>query len=639
MAIDRGASVAFLEAEMCGICGIFGKADVETVRKMLRVLSHRGPDDEYFVQGTDYCLGARRLSIIDIEGGRQPLSNENGNIWVAQNGEIYNFPLIRERLLSKGHSFKSRTDTEVIVHLYEEEGEEFYHALNGMFAISLWDDTKKQGILVRDRTGKKPLYYLLRDGALYFASEIKALLQIPGFERRLNLEALHHYLSYKNTPCPLSIFQDIYALPPAHALLFRPGDGLKIERYWRASFSPDEAIDSLTEEQLVEELLRVLTGAVKRRLISDVPIGFFLSGGIDSGLSTALAAQLSTKQIETFTLTYPWEDASEGKRRDQEEARKISQLYNTNHHEEVVDFPNFSEEFPKIISCFDEPFSGVVSTYFLSRFISRHVKVALSGDGADELFGSYLSHRLAFPLHSYGKFKENGEAVDADFVPYQNDLGLLGQLFEDKDWKWRYKLLVFSDSEKNRLYCPEIAETMCGYSTLEHLRHYFDSLTATDPLNRMLEAEFSFQLPDQMLAFADRLSMAHSLELRTAYLDTEFVEMVAKIPGRLKIKNGETKYILKKAAMRYLPMEIVSRKKEGFVMPITEWLYNDLSDYVRETLGHASLKKHGLFNTDYVQKLIDNFYNTEYDYRQGNKLLSLIAFQVWYEIYMGGSRA
>ena len=619
---------------MCGICGIFGKSDVGTVKKMLSVLQHRGPDDEYLVNGEGFCLGVRRLSIIDVEGGRQPLSNENGNVWVAQNGEIYNFPSLREQLISKGHRFKSRTDTEVIAHLYEEQGQSFYNSLNGMFAISLWDDARKQGILVRDRAGKKPLYYTLQNGILYFASEIKSILRVRGFKRRLNLEALHHYLSYKHVPCPQSIFQGINALPPAHVLVFRPGENLNIHRYWQADFAPGSHVESMTEDDLSDELLRVLKESVKRRLISDVPIGFFLSGGIDSGLITALASEITNHRIDTFTLTYPGENVSEGKRRDQEEARKISRLYDTNHHEEVVDFPNFPEEFPKIISCFDEPFSGVVSTYFLSRLISRHVKVALTGDGADELFGSYLSHRLALPLYNYAKFKETGNASYQDFTPYQNDINLLESLAEKEDWQWRYKLLVFSDDEKAMLYSPEIAENMRGYSTMGHLRHYFNNLTARDPLNRMLEAEFYSIFPDQVLEFADRLSMAHSLELRTAYLDTEFMEFVARIPGRLKINKGETKYILKKAAMRYLPTEIVSRKKEGFVMPITEWLYKDLRNYVIETLGPAPLKKHGLFNADYVQKLIEEFYNKDYDYRQGNKILSLIAFQVWYEIYM-----
>ena len=623
---------------MCGICGIFGKADVEVVRGMLSVLSHRGPDDECFVQGSDFCLGARRLSIIDVEGGRQPMSNELGDVWLAQNGEIYNFPLLRDRLISNGHSFKSRSDTEVIVHLYEEKGQGFYHSLNGMFAISLWDDTRKQGILVRDRVGKKPLYYFLQEGCLYFASEIKALLQVPGFKRKLNLKALHHYLSYKHVPCPQSIFQGVSALPPAHALFYRAGDGIRIERYWKACFSPDGVIESLSEDQLAEELLKVLKNSVRRRLISDVPIGFFLSGGLDSGLSTAIAAELADKQIETFTLAYPDENTFEGKRRDQEEARKISQIYGTKHHEEVVDFLNFPDEFPRIISCFDEPFSGVISTYFLSRLISKHVKVALTGDGADELFGSYLLHRLALPIHNYLQFRKTGDAQYGDLTPYQNDMGYLESLAEKDDWKWRYKLLVFSDEEKGDLYSSEIAQAAKKYSTLEHLQEYFACLDASDPLNRILEAEFYSFFPDQVLAFADRLSMAHSLELRTAYLDTELVELASRIPGRLKIKNGETKYILKKAAIRYLPEEIVYRKKEGFVMPITEWLHNDLEDYVRQTLGRDSLGKHGLFNVDYVEKLVDNFYDKEHDYRQGNKLLSLIAFQVWYEIYMTSSR-
>ncbi|MBN1162070.1 MAG: asparagine synthase (glutamine-hydrolyzing) [Dehalococcoidales bacterium] len=622
---------------MCGICGVFGKADVKTAKKMLPLLAHRGPDDEYVVHGRDFCLGARRLSIIDIEGGRQPLSNETGDVWVAQNGEIYNFPFLRDQLIAKGHHFKSRTDTEVIVHVYEDQGREFYRSLNGMFAISLWDDAKKQGFLVRDRAGKKPLYYLVKDGVLYFASEIKALLLVPGFERKINIEALHHFLSYKHVPCPLSIFQGIYALPPAHSLTFCPGYGLKIERYWKVHFNSDDRTENLTEEEHIEELLRVLKQAVRRRLISDVPIGFFLSGGLDSGLSAALAAEMAGSQIKTFTLTYPESRASAGKNLDRESALKISQMYDTEHHEETIDFPDFPKEFPAIIDAFDEPFSGVASTYFLARAIARHVKVALSGDGADELFGSYLSHRLAYPLHNYVRSRETGETADNDLlVPYQDDTNYLESLAEKEDWRWRYKLLVFSDEEKASLYSPEIAEVTRVYSTLRHLRQYFDALKTTDPLNRILEAEFYSIFPDQVLAFVDRLSMAHSLEIRTAYLDPEFIELAARIPGRLKIKNGETKYILKQAGKRYLPPEIANRKKEGFIMPVTEWLYNDLEEYMRETLGPSPLKKHGLFNAAYVTRLIDDFYDKEYDYMQGNKLLSLLAFQVWYNIRMNG---
>jgi len=614
---------------MCGICGIFGCEDVKTCKEMLFVLKHRGPDDEYLVSGKDFTVGARRLSIIDVEGGRQPISNERGKIWVAQNGEIYNFPELRESLLQKGHSLSTRSDTEVLAHLYEDHGENFLQYITGMYAIAIWDDEKKRGILVRDRMGKKPLYYLFHNGSLYFSSEIKSLLLIPGFKREINIEALHYYLSYKHIPCPLSIFKGISQLPPAHLLIFTPDREPTIERYWRLAFTPLEG--QVREEEIIEEMLNIMGAAVKRRLISDVPIGFFLSGGIDSGLSTALAARLSSKRIETFTLTYSEEASTPGKRQDMECARRVSQIYDTVHHEETIEVENFPDEFPHIISHFDEPFAGVTSPYFLSRLISKHVKVALSGDGADELFGSYLSHRLSIPIYNYLMFKETGKSFYNNFGSFQKDY--VEKIAEKEDWKWRYKLSVFTDEEKARLYSHSMADVARQYSTLSHIQKYFfDSLTANDPLNRILEAEFKSQLPDQVLTYLDRLSMAHSLEVRTAYMDHEFVSFAARIPGTLKIRDGVTKYILKKAALKFLPAEMVYRGKEGFIMPINQWLFQKLEGYVRDTLSEEALKKHGYFNKMYVQQVVNEFYKGKQEH--ANKILSLIAFEVWYELYM-----
>lgn len=590
---------------MCGIAGIFGKSDIETLKRMLSVLNHRGPDDEYYVSGADYCLGVRRLSIIDVQGGRQPLSNENEMVWVAQNGEIYNFKSIRDSLSSKGHIFRTCTDTEAIVHAYEEYGDKFYDVLQGMFAVAVWDENKKIGYLVRDRVGKKPLYYTYINNNLYFASEIKALLQIPDFEKKINFEALHYYLSYKHIPSPLSIYEGINILLPATILTYALNKELYTRKYWQANYSTNKYIEGLDEKQLSDELLRVLTLSVKKRLVGDVPIGFFLSGGIDSGLVTAIASVVADKKIDTFTLTY--NNESTGKKTDRQCAKKIAKLYDTNHHEELINYPNFTEEFPKIISCFDEPFAGVTSTYFLSKYISKYVKVAITGDGADELFGSYLSHRLASTMN-----------------------------IDKNDWQWRYSLMVFSDIEKLKLYSRDVFINMEPYDTLAHLKRYFNDMTAKDSLNGILEMEFKSIFPDQVLTFADRLSMAHSLELRSPYLDTNFVEMVLMVGGDLKIKNGETKYILKKMASHYLPTEIVNRPKEGFIMPVTEWLYKDLRGYVNEVLSINSLNKHGMFMIDYVQTLIKDFYNSEYDYIKGNKILSLLAFQVWYDIYMNG---
>ena len=608
---------------MCGIAGVFGRSEPETVDKMLRVIAHRGPDDHFWVDSDDATLGARRLSIIDLAGGRQPLTTPDGSIVAAQNGEIYNFIELREQLLAAGHRFQSRTDTEVIPHLYQIYGDAFCEHIHGMFAISLWDRPKKRGLLVRDRAGKKPLYYTVWRGALYYASEIKALLQIPGFPRKLRPEALHHYLSYKNVPSPQTIFEGISQLPPAHILIWEDGAIKTIRPFWKLDWTPMEG--DFSEQELADELIGLLRQGIKRRLIADVPIGFFLSGGLDSSLATALAAEVSPERVKTFTLRYAPDSSTPGKELDLACAREVARRYNTDHHEEEIDFSRFKDELPDILSHFDEPFSGVVSTYFLSRLIRKHLKVAISGDGADELFGSYLSHRLAQPL--------------ANFASGQGDLGhfvgqeaYLASLASANDWDWRYKLLVFTDEEKHDLYSDFGREATAAFSTRAHLKATYADLSARDPLNRVLEAEFKTQLPDQVLAFADRLSMAHALEIRTAFLDTKVMEFAARVPSRFKIHDQEIKSVLKCASRAYLPASAIDRPKEGFVMPVNQWLGGWLFDYAREHLAPAQLAKHGFFRTDAVQGMLTRFHRGET--RLANKVLSLLCFQIWHEIYI-----
>jgi len=607
---------------MCGISGVFGRPDIETVKQMMGAIVHRGPDDGYSVAGTDFALGTRRLSIVGVVDGRQPLANEDGTIWAAQNGELYNYPRVKPELLRRGHRLQTHTDTEILVHLYEDFSTRLPEHIDGMFAIAVWDTVNKRGLLARDRMGKKPLYYYRDGDALYFASEIKSLLRVPGFERRINLEALHHYLSFKHIPCPLSIFEGVSMLPPAHVLEFQLGEEPKIRRYWDVDFSPQSETANAPEEELVERLLALLRQGIERRLMSDVPIGFFLSGGIDSTLSTVLAAEISSTPIKTFTLTYSGDSTTEGKEQDTRWARWAAAKYGTEHHEERVEFSNFPENLRRIIQCFDEPFCGTVSTYFLASLIAKHVKVAVSGDGADELFGSYLSHRLAQPLAQLDQYRGT-EQFD-----------YLSSMYEDEDWKWRAKLFVLNDDEKMDLYATGIAEQMSCFSSRRQLQEYFSNLTAKDPLNRVLEAEFRTIFPDQVLAFVDRLSMAHSLEVRTAYLDTDFVTFIAGLRGDLKIRNGETKYLLKQAARKYFPDEMVERKKEGFLMPVTEWLSGDLESYVRDTLSDERLKRHGIFNSGHVRKLIDELYSGKKDYRHVNKVFALLVFQEWFDLYM-----
>ena len=594
---------------MCGIAGIFGKADPPTVHRMLETLRHRGPDDGHVVSGEGYTIGARRLSIVDVEGGRQPLTNEDATVVATQNGEIYNFPELRPALLKAGHRLQTHTDTEVLPHLWEDFGERLPEHIQGMFAIAVWDTRQRVGLLARDRMGKKPLYYWEHDGALYFASELKALLVVPGFTRRLNHEALHHYLSYKHVPHPLTIFEGVRMLPPAHRLLFRPDAPPAISRYWSLSFAPSNG-HVPDEREAVDELLARLRTAVRRRLMSDVPIGFFLSGGLDSSLTTALATEVAPGRIKTFTLTYDDAATTAGKEQDRRWAGWIAEHYGTDHHEESISVSNYPEQLRAILRAFDEPFAGVVSTYFLAQRMARHVKVAIAGDGADELFGSYLSHRIA---------------AGAQTLPGASGLA---------DWEWRARLLVLSEEEKCSLYSPDMRDAHGDATTTAHLRHSFEGLTARDPLNRMLEAEFHGIFPDQVLAFVDRLSMAHSLEVRSAFLDTDVVEYVASLPGALKIFDGETKHVLKQAALRYFPEEMVRRPKEGFLMPVTNWVMNDLQPWVREMLSPERLRLHGLFNVERVDKLVDVIYRPGCDYTDVNKVLALVIFQEWYELYL-----
>ncbi len=616
---------------MCGICGCFGFGNEQIVRNMLGTIEHRGPDDQFYTYNSNFALGACRLSILDINNGRQPMANEDENIWAVQNGEIYNFPELRRLLLKKGHRLNTGCDTEILPHLYEEYGLEMVKQLDGMFALAIWDKKTNSGLLARDRTGKKPVYYTILENKLYFASEIKALLQIPGFKRELNPESLHHYLSYKHVPHPLSIFKNIYSLPPASILIFKPGSKAEIVRYWDVKFEADDSFN-LSEDDVAGQLLKLLEQGIKKRLLSDVPVGFFLSGGIDSSLSAAIAAENSNQRIKTFTLVYKGDSTTTGKEDDRYWARWVADKYHTDHYEEEVSFDNFPKNIKKIISAFDEPFAGVFSTYFLSKLISKHVKVAISGDGADELFGSYLSHRLAYPLANYNNFLQTG---DTSLIhPFESQIEFLKQFVNLKDYEWRSKLFVFNENEKNEIYNPDFYQKIKDINTVNHLEHVFSNIKLSDPLNRILNAEFISVFPDQVLTFTDRLSMANSLEIRTAYLDTRFIDFASKLPGNLKIKNGETKYILKKAALKYFPPEMVFRKKEGFIMPVSNWMFANLKDYVYETLSPDNLNKHGIFKVKKVEEMINKFYSGNEDYKYANKILSLILFQEWYELYI-----
>lgn len=602
---------------MCGITGFTGKKNNGELLKMTKTLIHRGPDEEGFYSGEEASLGMRRLSIIDLLTGSQPIYNEDKNVATVFNGEIYNFPSLKKELSKKGHKFRTQTDTEVIVHLYEDFGEDFAGRLDGMFAIALWDARKRKLILCRDRFGKKPLYYTLAKGNLIFGSEIKAILAHAAVKKDLNFEALHHYLSLKNIPSPLTIYRGIYSLPAASILIFNRG-AAKIKKYWELKYN---LIQPENEKEVILNLDDLLKKAVKKRLISDVPIGAYLSGGMDSSLLVAMYSLFAGGNIKTFSLVYGKE--LQNKAVDEKFAKLISKKYKTEHYEYRTNNQEMFDDLQEIIFAFDQPFAGVVSTYFISKLIHKYVKVAISGDGGDELFGSYLAARLSFPIDNYLK----GRRTPEDLRPFDEQVDYLKKIAERTEWRWRSKLVVFTEEEKEKLYNPKNINKFRNYDTSLLFRQYFKNSNAKDPLNRILDVDCKTLLADQVLPFVDRLSMAHSIEVRCPYLDLDFSQYAASLPGVWKIRNGETKYILKKLAEKYLPKDLIYRPKEGFISPFNQWVPRN-QKYIRSVLNKKALAEHSLFNGGYVKKLIDNL-DSE-DMGSVNKVWALLNFQIWY---------
>ena len=608
---------------MCGIVGFVGFRGKETLHAMATALRHRGPDGEGYFESDSVSLAARRLAIVDVPGGHQPMRNEDGSIVVVFNGEIYNAAALRSGLERLGHRFHTRCDTEIIPHLYEECGEEFVQSLNGQFAIAIWDGNKRKLLLSRDRLGIKPLFYHMNGPRFHFGSEIKAVL--AGLEKSpaTNLEAVYHYLSFKCVPAPLTVYKGIHAVLPGEQIVLQ--DRRLTKRcYWTFDYTP---IESVGPEEAVDRLEQLLTASVKRRMIADVPVGALLSGGVDSSLIVALAAKESNKPIHTFTLGY--KDRFQHKDREVEAARQVARQFNTDHHEYEMSSAELVEDLPRIFGCFDEPFAGVMSPYFLNKLVGRHVKVCLGGDGADELFGSYLSHRLAQPIHNLLQFGTGEVRANPRLAaPFERDIDYVESLADAHDWLWRSSLFVFSEEDKRKLLNTDFHE-FSMYDTTVMARNIFAQCATEDPQNRQQHFDCCTVLPDLVLNFNDRLSMAHSIETRVPFLDHEIVEFATPLPGNWKIRNGCCKWILKEVAKRHLPAEIVDRPKEGFVMPVNDWQRNELRNLIEETLRPGRLAAHGFFRPEAVSDMVARYYGGET--RLQYKVWSLFCFQSWYD--------
>ena len=621
---------------MCGIVGFSGHKDIKILEAMNQMLFHRGPDDEGYFSNGVINLGMRRLSIVDLEFGKQPICNEDGSVWVVCNGEIYNHVSLRKDLEKKKHQFSTdHSDTEVIVHLYEEYAEDWPIYVNGMFGAAIWDEREKRLSLCRDRIGKKPLYYAQKNGRIIFASEIKAILQHPAVSRELDYQSLYHYFGLKNISAPRTAFADIKQLMPGHILVWEAGS-IRTYPYWSVDFS--EPLNDITEEEAAEHLFELFRDAVKVRMDCDVPYGAYLSGGIDSSAVVSMMSREQSRPVITFCLGY--EDKAEGqflgKEQDIDYARKMSQILGTEHYEYIINAKQFAEQMPEILSAFDEPFSGVVSTFFLSILIKKYVKVALSGDGADELFGSYLAHRLAFPIENFlaiksrgiDNWKDLGEDDKEAVRPFENpeEFRFLESVASKNIAEWRERLSVFSFAERNQLLTKEVLYTADCPNIKSVYENIASQLTAKDILNQSLEIDQRELLPNQVLPFVDRLSMAHSIEVRVPYLDYRIIEFANRLPGNFKIRKEIVKHIHKKALQGLLPDDLIHRPKEGFVQPIYPWMHGVLKAWVGERLDSLPGE---IFNQSYIKELNSGFQNRNQNLNA--KIWNLVCFGLWFE--------
>jgi asparagine synthase (glutamine-hydrolysing) len=651
---------------MCGICGEINfntkGVKAETIQKMCKVLEHRGPDDEgmVFIKSTQYMevkypfpppiqlnnfeigLGHRRLAIIDLsEAAHQPMCNENGSVWIVYNGEIYNFRDLRKELINRGHLFKSNSDTEVILHGYEEWGVDCLSRFRGMFAFAIWDSINKRLFIARDRLGKKPLAYFCKDGYFVFASEIKAILQVPAFEKRVNANALDHYLTYQYVPSPYSIFQGIKKLPPAHYLLYDHSGNLKIERYWKLDFSSNpNAIKNQSE--LCGRIRVGLEESVRLRLISDVPLGAFLSGGVDSSIIVGIMAKLSSKPVKTFSIGFEEKEFDEISY-----ARLVAQYFSTEHHEFVVK-PNAMEILPKLVWHYNEPFgdSSAIPTYYVANMTKDYVKVVLTGDAGDENFAGYKRYLRSKWVGLFTRMPEKArkEVIPlllkrfSSFSARREKLNRLADfmniLSSDQAKNYFEQIKIFNKKEKEDLYNEEFAKNLEGKDPFEFLLDKYDEAKSDNFLDRLLYIDINTYLPEDLLVKMDIATMANSLEARVPFLDHQLMEFIAEIPPDLKLKGGTSKFILKEAFSDLLPRAILKRGKMGFGVPISRWFRNELKDYIYEILlDHKSLDR-GYFKREGVERLLADHIGLRYDHSA--KIWALLFLEIWFRVYMDG---
>ncbi|MBU1274092.1 MAG: asparagine synthase (glutamine-hydrolyzing) [Proteobacteria bacterium] len=612
---------------MCGICGFYSSepTNERVIQNMTSSLAHRGPDDEGYYSKGPIHLGHRRLSIIDLQGSRQPLFNEDRSIALVCNGEIYNFKTLRDELLRSGHTFNTDGDSEVLIHAYEEFGVKMLDRLSGMFSFAIWDDAKALLFIARDQMGIKPLYYMDNGRIFVFGSELKAILQHPGVSREIDLEAVNLFLESQFIPSPLSIYKSIKKLPAAHYLIFK-NKQLTLHSYWRAGHCPKY---EWTEEEALDRLDVELKRSVKSMLVSDVPLGAFISGGIDSGLIAAVMTDCLQKPVETFNLGF---NETHGAKSEHLEAEAVSAHIGSRHHTIMVDPGTLLDSLDSWMDIMDEPFAdtAAIPVMLLSKQTRKHVAVVLTGEGADEIFSGYGNYR---------KRLRDETRLAAWSKPWSPLPGVIRRL--PSRWRKDRHLWALSQPKSRRyvtipsLFHQAIKPSMFSKMFLSKIRlqmsdfsaFFYDECDSPYYLDHLMYVDSKLWLPDDLLTKVDCATMAHSLEARVPYLDHGFVDFVSKLHPDLKQNGNTTKYILKRLAERYLPRDIVYRPKQGFIMPVKEWLMHDLADRLTQCLAPEQIRRRNLFQEKPVVRLIDEHMSGRKNH--SFRLWGLLILELW----------
>ena len=620
---------------MCGICGLFEFQNNQVipsdrVRRMSDTLHHRGPDDEGIYVGPGIGFGFRRLSIIDLAGGHQPLSNEDGRVWVMLNGEIYNYDELRRDLESRGHRFATRSDTETIVHLYEDHGEDCFARLRGMFAIALWDSRNRKLLLARDRVGKKPLFYHATEERILFGSELKALLADGGVPREIGVAALSDYFSLGYIAAPKTIYRSVRKVLPGHYLVIS-GDGIRETEYWDISY---EQTENRTEEEWCERLRHEVREATRVRLMSDVPLGAFLSGGVDSSAVVAMMSTLMKRPVTTCSIGFQEQEYNET-----DFAREIASQFKSDHHEHVVR-PDAIETVNKLVWHYDEPFadSSAIPTYYVSWVARQHVTVALGGDGGDETFAGYRRYYLDHWENQLRRFVP-GWMRRRIFHPlgqWYPGLAQAPRIFRGKATfqslartpleGYFNSLSIFRPDEKSQALTHDFRKSLGGYDSIEVFQKHYDRARTNDLLSRIQYVDMKTYLPDDILAKVDRASMAVSLEVRAPLLDHHLMQTAAMIPSSLKLRGRQGKYIFKQAMAQILPPGILERRKQGFAIPLDRWFREQLKDVAYEAIFSSP---DGILDATFLKKIWDQHQKGSYD--RSAHLWTVLMFRKWKE--------